>query len=135
MTELNNEVIKEVSQDEITQEEKETMIKKITHYRNVAISFINAHKKDLVSIYLQHAKSPSIAEEERNGVLGINMIEMEERQNIDVAFLPLKILPIELVNTILEKQKENNEHIIYFLMISPIEEKLLEIDIRTLTND
>ena len=135
MTELNNEVIKEVSQDEITQEEKETMIKKITHYRNVAISFINAHKKDLVSIYLQHAKSPSIAEEERNGVLGINMIEMEERQNIDVAFLPLKILPIELVNTILERQKENNEHIIYFLMISPIEEKLLEIDIRTLTND
>ena len=122
--------------EEITQEEKDEMIKTLTHYRNVALSFINANKKDLASIYLQHTKSTNQeSEEDRNGVLGINMVEMEERKNIDVAFLPMKILPLELANTILERQKVNNEHIIYFLMISPIEEKLIEIDIRTLMSD
>jgi hypothetical protein len=119
--------------EEITQEEKDEMIKKIAHYRNVALSFINAHKKDLVSIYLQHIKNAP--EEDKLGVLGINMVDMEERQNIDVAFLPMKILHIELVNNILERQKENNENIIYFLMINPIEEKLIEIDIRTLMSE
>ena len=31
--------------EEITQEEKDEMIKTLTHYRNVALSFINANKK------------------------------------------------------------------------------------------
>ena len=140
MSDNNNNIDKNIDKnidnnidEEITQEEKDEMIKKIAHYRNVALSFINAHKKDLVSIYLQHIKNAP--EEDKLGVLGINMVDMEERQNIDVAFLPMRILHTELVNNILERQKENNENIIYFLMINPIEEKLIEIDIRTLMSE
>jgi hypothetical protein len=121
---------------ENTEKEKKRMIENITRYRNIALSFINAHKKDLVSIYLQHTKTvagQSTDDNDNTGVLGINMVEMEERQNIDVAFLPLRILPPGLVATILERQQQNNEHIIYFLMINPIEEKLIELDIRALT--
>jgi hypothetical protein len=119
--------------EEITFEEKEQMIKTLTYYRNVALTFINTNKKDLASIYLKHTKlENNEPDENKSGVLGINLVEMEERKNIDVAFLPIKILPLDLVNQILEKQKENNEHIIYFLMISPVEEKLIEIDIRSL---
>lgn len=118
--------------ENITEEEKKEMIDKISYYRNVALGFIDAHKKDLVSIYMKHTKNNDIPEEERNGVLGINLLEIEERKNIDVALLPLKILPLELTNTILERQQINNEHIIYILIITPLEEKLIEIDIRTL---
>jgi hypothetical protein len=115
---------------EVTEKDKQEIIEKITKYRNIALSFIETHRKELAQIYLQHTKSAQ--EDEALGVLGINMVEMEEKQNIDVAFLPAKLLPLELVNTILERHKTNNENIIYFLLISQLEEKIIELDIRTL---
>lgn len=117
--------------NDITEEEKQQVVEKITYYHNVALTFIDTHKKDLANIYMHHIQNAS-TDEDKVGVLGINMIEMEEKKNIDVAFLPAKVLPSDIINTILERQKENNENIIYFLMISQLEEKIIEIDIRTL---
>jgi hypothetical protein len=116
----------------ITEEDKKEFINKMVQYRNTALTFIGNNKKELASIYLQHSKSPDVPEEDRDGVLGINLVEIEEKNNVDVAFIPTKLLHIELVNQINERKKENNENVIYFLLLTPVEEKLLEIDIRTL---
>jgi len=116
----------------ITDKDKEEFINKMVQYRNTAITFIGNNKKELASIYLQHINSPDIPDEDRCGVLGINLVEIEEKNNVDVAFIPTKLLHIELVNQINERKKENDENIIYFLLLTPVEEKILEIDIRTL---
>jgi hypothetical protein len=118
----------------ITEKDKEEFINKMVQYRNTAITFIGNNKKDLASIYLQHINSPDIPEEDSSGVLGINLVEIETKNNVDVAFIPTKLLHIELVNQINARKKENNENIIYFLLLTPVEEKILEIDIRTLTS-
>jgi len=115
----------------LTPEEENQLMEQIIHYRNVALTFINKNKQELVQIYLQHIKTAPV--EDRDGVLGINLNEIIEKNNIDVAFIPARILPIELVNKILARQKENNENIIYFLLITPLEEQILEVDIRSLT--
>jgi len=116
----------------LTPEEENQLMEQIIHYRNVALTFINKNKQELVQIYLQHIKTAPV--EDRDGVLGINLNEIIEKNNIDVAFIPARILPIELVNKILARQKENNENIIYFLLITPLEEQILEVDIRSLTS-
>lgn len=126
--------ILETAEDDIviTEKDKEEFINKMVQYRNTAITFIGNNKKELASIYLQHINSPDIPDEERSGVLGINLLEIETKNNIDVAFIPAKILLPDVINQINERKKENNEHIIYFLLITPVEEKILEVDIRTL---
>ena len=116
----------------LTPEEEKQLMEQIIHYRNVAITFINKNKQELVQIYIQHIKTAPI--EDKEGVLGINLGEIEEKHNIDVAFIPVKVLPVELVNKILERQKVNNENIIYFLLITPLEEQILEVDIRSLAS-
>lgn len=116
----------------LTAEEEKQLMEQIIHYRNVAITFINKNKQELVQIYIQHIKTAPI--EDKEGVLGINLGEIEEKHNIDVAFIPVKVLPVELVNKILERQKVNNENIIYFLLITPLEEQILEVDIRSLAS-
>ena len=116
----------------VTEEDKKQFINKMVQYRNTAITFIGNNKKDLASIYLQHSNATDVPDEDRCGVLGINLVEIEDKNNVDVAFIPIKILHIELVNQINERKKENDENIIYFLLLTPVEEKILEIDIRTL---
>lgn len=116
----------------LTPEEEKQLMEQIIHYRNVAITFINKNKQELVQIYIQHIKTAPI--EDKEGVLGINLGEIEEKHNIDVAFIPVKVLPVELVNKIRERQKVNNENIIYFLLITPLEEQILEVDIRSLAS-
>lgn len=116
----------------LTPEEEKQLMEQIIHYRNVAITFINKNKQELVQIYIQHIKTAPI--EDKEGVLGINLGEIEEKHNIDVAFIPVKVLPVELVNKIRERQKVNNENIIYFLLITPLEEQILEVDIRSLVS-
>ena len=116
----------------LTPEEEKQLMEQIIHYRNVAITFINKNKQELVQIYIQHIKTAPI--EDKEGVLGINLGEIEEKHNIDVAFIPVKVLPVELVNKILERKKVNNENIIYFLLITPLEEQILEVDIRSLAS-
>jgi hypothetical protein len=116
----------------VTEEDKQQFINKMVQYRNTAITFIGNNKKELASIYLQHSNATDVPDEDRCGVLGINLVEIEEKNNVDVAFIPTKLLHIELVNQINERKKENDENIIYFLLLTPVEEKILEIDIRTL---
>ena len=94
-------------------------------YRGTAIRFIEKNAKDLSQIYLTHRKT-------EDGVLGINLTDIDTTNNIDVAYLPLNILPAELDKIINDLKDINSENIIYFLLITPYEEKIVELDIRTL---
>lgn len=99
-------------------------------YRNITITFINQHKQDLVSIFLQHSREAS--DEDRVGVVGINLLGFDETGKVDVAYLPIRVLGDETRERILARIKENDNHIIYFLMLTPIEEQIIELDIRDL---
>lgn len=99
-------------------------------YRNITITFINQHKTELVSIFLQHSREAS--DEDRVGILGINLLGFDETDKIDVAYLPMRVLGDDTRNRILERIKENDSHIIYFLMLTPLEEQIMELDIREL---
>jgi hypothetical protein len=99
----------------------------IESYRETSIRFIENNGSELMQLYLTHRKN-------EEGVLGINLIDIETTQKIDVAYIPLTILPEELVKSINERKEENNENIIYFLLITPFEEKIIELDIRTLNS-
>lgn len=96
-------------------------------YRGTAIRFIENNASDLMQLYLSHRKT-------EDGVLGINLIDIETTQKIDVAYIPLNILPEELLKNVNERKNENTENIIYFLLITPFEEKIIELDIRTLNS-
>lgn len=96
-------------------------------YRGTAIRFIEKNAKDLSQIYLTHRKT-------EEGVLGINLTDIETNQKIDVAYIPLNILPEELAKSINDLKEINSENIIYFLLITPFEEKIIELDIRTLNS-
>ena len=104
--------------------------KDVNFYRNIAMKFIETNKTDLVKIYLQHSRT--VPDEDKNAVLAFNMCEMDNNK-LDVAFIPTRLLPIDMAEKVLDRQKENNENIIYFLLISPLEEQIMEIDIRDLT--
>lgn len=104
--------------------------KKIMKYRNLALAFINQHKSDLVKIFLQHSRDAIDAD--KIGVLGINLFSFDETGKIDVAYLPVHMLEPPITERITERIKENDIHIIYFLLITPMEEQILEIDIRGL---
>ena len=78
-------------------------------------------------IYLQHSKTDG------DGVLAINLNEVEDKSNVDVSYIPFTVLPIDLISKVNERKLENNENVIYFLLITPYEEKLIEIDIRTIS--
>jgi len=94
-------------------------------YRGTAIRFIENNSQDLVRIYLENRKN-------EEGLLGINLADIETTKNIEVAYIPLHILPEELLKSVNERKEVNNENIIYFLLITPFEEKIIELDIRTL---
>ena len=100
---------------------------KVNKYRLLSIKFIESNKKDLMRIYLQHSKSDG------DGVLAINLNEVEDKSNVDVSYIPFTVLPIDLISKVNERKLENNENVIYFLLITPYEEKLIEIDIRTIS--
>ena len=103
----------------------------IEYYRRLVLTFIEKNKHDLLKIYLQHKETAS--DEDKLAVLGVQLFfEDEPIPKIDVAYLPLQILSQELINIVNERIQVNNEHIIYFLMITPCEQQILELDIRTL---
>lgn len=102
----------------------------IMKYRNIAISFINSCKKDLVSIFLQHSRDAP--DEDRIGVLSINITDNNTTGGVNVSYIPVRILEEPLQMTILEKISENNRNIIYLLIFTPVEMQVLEVDIRSL---
>ncbi len=99
-------------------------------YCNLTIGFINQNKKNLITIFLQHSREAS--NEDRIGVLGINFLEFDKTSKVDVAYLPIRVLEESTRTQILERINTNDKHIIYFLMITPVEDKIIEIDIRDL---
>ena len=103
----------------------------IIKYREMTVQFINNNKQNLVSIYLKHSKGNE--ENEGEGILLINFIDFDKTNKIDVSFIALKLLADELINEINKCKETNNENIIYFLLMTPYEDKIIEIDIRTLT--
>lgn len=103
----------------------------IAHYRNIALSFINSNKKNLVAIYMQHTND--VDEEYKKAILVIDLSKITpENGNIDVSFVPLQYLDSEIVSRIEERKTENNQNIIYFLLVTPLEKQIIEIDIRSL---
>lgn len=96
-------------------------------YRNIALKFINNNKSNLISIYVKHFQTDG------DGILLLNMFEIEEKQNVDVSYIKNEIIDKDLLEKINERKINNNENIIYLLLITPIEEKIIEIDIRTLS--
>ena len=106
--------------------EIENINKQAIHYRNMSVRFIETNRIDLVRIYRQHL------EKDGSGILAINFSEVEEKKNVDVTYILLEILPVDMVEKINERKQQNDSNIIYFLLITPFEEKIIEIDIRTL---
>ena len=103
----------------------------ILKYRDMTVQFINNNKQNLVSIYLKHSKGNE--ENEGEGILLINFSDFDTTNKIDVSFIALKLLAEEIINDINKCKETNNENIIYFLLMTPYEDKIIEIDIRTLT--
>ena len=104
----------------------------ILKYREMSIQFITNNKQNLVSIYLKHSKGNE--ENEGEGILLINFNEFNTTNKIDVSFIALKLLSDEFINEINKCKETNNENIIYFLLMTPYEDKIIEIDIRTLAS-
>jgi hypothetical protein len=108
----------------------EVNIEELNKFRNIGLQFIDTNKQNLISIYLKHANGTE--ENEGDGILIINFNEFEKTNKIDVSFIALKLLSDELLNEITKCKERNNENIIYFLFITPYEDKIIEIDMRTL---
>ncbi len=104
----------------------------INKYRQISLKFIELNKYNLINIYLKHLNGTE--ENEGEGVLFINLNQYDTTQKIDVSFVVLNILSDELIKKIDECKEKNDENIIYFILITPYEEKIIEIDSRTLTH-
>lgn len=100
-------------------------------YRNLALTFINNNKNNLIKIYTQNFTNS--LEDEKDAILLIDLSKIHEQQNnINVAYLPVKYLEAEIALKIEDRKKENNDNIIYFLLVTPLEQQIIEIDIRSL---
>ena len=120
---------------------------------NIALTFINSNKKDLANIYLQHTSLLNADTHDNNNndnavdnadnsdnlkgvkrVKGILCIYLGniDKNKIDVAFIANKVIPLDIITKINERCLLNDENIIYFILITNLEEKLIEIDIRSL---
>ena len=100
----------------------------ILKYRNMAVKFIETNKTNLINIYLQHYKTDGA------GILLINFHEVELKSNVDVSYINNEILDADILEKINERKIHNDDNIIYFFLITPVEEKIIEIDIRTLSS-
>ena len=122
------------------------MLQKQQDY-NIALTFINSNKKDLANIYLQHTSLLNTDTNDNDdnadvddrvkrvkrvkGVLCIYLGNIDKNK-IDVAFIANKVIPLDIITKINERCLLNDENIIYFMLITNLEEKLIEIDIRSL---
>jgi len=104
----------------------------INKYRQISLKFIELNKSNLINIYLKHLNGTE--KNEGEGILFINLNEYEATEKIDVSFVVLNILSDELIKKLDECKEKNNENIIYFILLTPYEEKIIEIDSRTLTD-
>jgi len=125
-----------MAEEEITVDKKDiTMAEEeinnnINIYRQNAVKFIESNKSHLINIYQTHTNGTG--DNEGPGVLFINLLNFEKTQKIDVSFITLKLLSDEVLKKIDERKEKNSQDIIYFILITPYEEKIIEIDIKTL---
>jgi hypothetical protein len=100
----------------------------IQKYRLFALKFIENNKNDLYKIYLEHSKTDIY------GILLINISEVELKNNVNVSYVPIDILDIDIAEKINERKIQNDDNIIYIFLITPVEEQIIEIDIRSFIN-
>ena len=119
---------------------------------NIALTFINSNKKDLANIYLQHTSLLNADTHDNDDNDDVDIVDVDDREKrvkrvkgvlciylgnidknkIDVAFIANKVIPLDIITKINERCLLNDENIIYFMLITNLEEKLIEIDIRSL---
>ena len=119
---------------------------------NIALTFINSNKKDLANIYLQHTSLLNADTHDNDDNDDVDIVDVDDREKrvkrvkgvlciylgnidknkIDVAFIANKVIPLDIITKINERCLLNDENIIYFILITNLEEKLIEIDIRSL---
>ena len=119
---------------------------------NIALTFINSNKKDLANIYLQHTSLLNTDTNDNDDNDDVDIVDVDDREKrvkrvkgvlciylgnidknkIDVAFIANKVIPLDIITKINERCLLNDENIIYFILITNLEEKLIEIDIRSL---
>ncbi len=114
----------------------------ILKYRDIALYFINNNKQNLISIYLKHSKDDKDKEKDKEkeknneceGILliDLNNFDFDKKNKIDVSYIELKLLDKKVIKEINKCKENNNENIIYFVLVTPFEYKIVEIDIRTL---
>jgi hypothetical protein len=100
----------------------------IQKYRLLSLKFIEINKNNLIKIYLEHSKTDGY------GIMVINFSEVELKSNANVSYIPMEILDSDIAEKINERKQNNDDNIIYFFLITPVEEKIIEIDIRSLIN-
>jgi len=100
----------------------------IQKYRLISLKFIETNRNNLIKIYLEHSKTDGY------GIMVINFSEVELKSNANVSYIPMEILDSDIVEKINERKQNNDDNIIYFFLITPVEEKIIEIDIRSLIN-
>ena len=96
-------------------------------YRLISLKFIETNRIELIRIYSQHYATDG------DGILAINFTEIELKNNVDVSYIPMDILALDIIENIKSRKEVNNENIIYFFLQTPVEEKIIEIDIRSLS--
>ena len=98
----------------------------IQKYRLLSLKFIENNKNNLIKIYLEHSKTDGY------GIMVINFSEVELKSNANVSYIPIEILDSDIAEKINERKQNNDDNIIYFFLITPVEEKIIEIDIKSL---
>jgi multidrug efflux pump subunit AcrA (membrane-fusion protein) len=120
----------EQTQAQAEQSQGEQSQSQADKFISLALNFIETNKKGLIEIYLKHSRGTG--ENEGEGMLVINLREVDLKQNVEVSFLPYKFAPEELVKQIAELKLKNNDYIIYLMLITPFEQQLIEVDVRSL---
>lgn len=95
-------------------------------YRLISLKFIENNRIELIKIYSQHLRT------EGDGILAINFTEIDSKNKVDVSYIPLTILALDIIENINKRKEINSETIIYFFLQTPVEEKIIEIDARSL---
>ena len=95
-------------------------------YRLLSLKFIETNRNNLIKIYLEHSKTDGY------GIMVINFSEVELKSNANVSYIPIEILDSDIAEKINERKQNNDDNIIYFFLITPVEEKIIEIDIKSL---
>ena len=98
----------------------------VERYRSIAINFIQKNRNNIGQIYINHFKEVGL------GIIFIDITQIDTSQKIDVAFVKFEALDLELANKIAERSLNNTNDIMYMYMITPCEQKIVEMDIRDL---